>query len=74
MLKSGSFTMGVALVLLATSAPVWACGGGGSSSYRKPQRPGHEHQSTARQPLPKGVNQATNPSPVHTQASESPTP
>jgi hypothetical protein len=74
MARSSFFTMGVALVLLATSASVWACGGGGSSSYRKPLRPGHEHQSTARQPLPKGVNQATNPSPVHPQAAEAPTP
>ena len=66
--------MGVALLVLVTCAPVLACGGGGSSSYRKPLRPGHEHQSAARQPLPKGLKQATNPSPAQTQAAELPTP
>lgn len=74
MAKSGCFTLGVALVLLATSAPVWACGGGGSTSYRKPLRPGHEHQSEARQPLPHGLKQATNTSPAQPQAAELPKP
>lgn len=67
-------TMGVVLVALATCAPVLACGGGGSSSYRKPLRPGHEHQSAARQPLPKGMKQATYQSPAQTPTAELPTP
>jgi len=70
----GLSTMGLALVILATCSPVLACGGGGSSSYRKPLRPGHEHQSAARQPLPKGMKQTTASSPAQPQAADLSTP
>jgi hypothetical protein len=36
--------------LLAFSPLALACGGGGSGSYRKPPRPGHQHNSTALSP------------------------
>jgi hypothetical protein len=74
MFCSPGSALGLAVVILATCAPVLACGGGGSSSYRKPLRPGHEHQSTARQPLAKGLKQATNPSPAQPQTAELQTP
>ena len=70
MIASGLSTMGLALVILATCAPVLACGGGGSTSYRKPLRPGHEHQSEARQPLPHGLKQAKNVLPAQPQATD----
>lgn len=42
------------LALVASNQVALACGGGGSSSYRKPPRPGHQHQRVARQPLRQG--------------------
>jgi len=74
MAECGRSSLGMALVILATCSPVWACGGGGSTSYRKPLRPDHEHQSEARQPLPKGMKQTTASSPAQPQAADLSTP
>jgi len=40
----------MAICLFAANSPALACGGGGSGSYRKPPRPGHQHQSAASNP------------------------
>jgi hypothetical protein len=40
----------MAICLFAANWPALACGGGGSGSYRKPPRPGHQHQSAASNP------------------------
>lgn len=42
--------LSMAICLLAANSPALACGGGGSGSYRKPPRPGHQHQSAASNP------------------------
>jgi len=39
----------VVLGVVAGSTAAWACGGGGSGSYRKPPRPGHSHTKAVSQ-------------------------
>jgi len=41
-----SFSLALIAILLATTSSALACGGGGSGSYRKPARPGQQHQSS----------------------------
>jgi hypothetical protein len=33
-------------IVLATTSSALACGGGGSGGYRKPARPGQQHQNS----------------------------
>jgi len=39
------FNLALVAILLATTSSALACGGGGSGSYRKPARPGEQHQA-----------------------------
>ena len=53
----------MALCLLAQSPAALACGGGGSGSYRKPPRPGHQHQNATHLPQPASNTEGTNNKP-----------
>lgn len=54
--------LGMAIGLLAFSAATLACGGGGSGSYRKPPRPGHQHAAAVSKPQGERTAAAVNAS------------
>ena len=55
-------SLALSVALLAAMPSALACGGGGSGSYRKPQRPGqHQHQQATVGPT---ADKDSTPAPV----------